>query len=73
VVDEDAERPAVDVVGRRRAVLVQRAAGGDVHDLHPAADAQQRDVALERPAGQRELEGVALSLGASVVGRRLAP
>ena len=41
-------------------VLQQRAAGGDVHDLHPAADAQQRQVALERAAGERDLEVVAL-------------
>src|SRR4051812_15740445 len=50
-----------DVVGQ---VLDQRAPARDVHELHPAADAQQRDVALERPARERDLELVALRPGA---------
>ena len=33
---------------------------GDVHDLHAAADAEQREVALERAARERDLEVVAL-------------
>jgi hypothetical protein len=39
-------------------VLQQRAARGDVHELHPAADAQQREVALEGAARERDLEVV---------------
>ena len=47
-------------------VLDQRAAGGDVHHLHAAADAEQRQVALERAAAERHLEGVALGVLADV-------
>ena len=58
---ERSQRPAVVLVPEVvREVLVERAAAGDVHDLHPAADAEERQVALHRAAGQRELEGVAL-------------
>ena len=49
-----------DVVGQ---VLDQRPPARDVHQLHPAADAEQRDVALERAARQRDLEVVALPAG----------
>ena len=41
---------------------------GDVEHLHPAADAEERQIALERAAGQRDLEGVALRDGAAVSG-----
>ena len=43
--------PAAAVVSwpSARAGPAQRAAARDVHQLHPAADAQQRDVALHRP------------------------
>ena len=54
-------------------VLQQRAAGGDVHELHPAADAQQREVALQRAAGERDLEVVALGDRAAGLGVRLLP
>ena len=58
---EGAEHAAVllvaDTIGE---VLQERAAAGDVDQLHPAADAQQRHVALDRRARERDLEGVAL-------------
>ena len=54
-----------------RQVLDERAAAGDVHDLHAAADAEERQVALERARGQRELEGVPLGHGAGRLGMRL--
>ena len=54
-------------------VLQQRAARGDVHDLHAAADAQQRHVALEGAAGERDLEVVALGHGAASLGMGLRP
>ncbi len=41
-------------------MLDERAAACDVEQLHPAADAQHRHVALERPPGEGELEPVAL-------------
>ena len=62
----------LDLVGRpgaglalavARQVLVQRAAAGDVERLRAAADAQQRHPALDRRAGERELEGVQRRLG----------
>ena len=52
------------VADRLRQVLVERAAERDVEQLHPAADPEQRHVALQRPPRQRELEGVALGPGA---------
>src|SRR5436305_12297822 len=36
-------------------VLDERAAGGDVHDLHAEADAERGDAALAGGAGEREL------------------
>jgi len=42
------------------AVAVQRAAERDVHHLHPAADAQHRQVALERIVDEGQLERVAV-------------
>jgi len=51
-----------------RQVLDQAAAAGDVHDLHAAADAQERDVALERPTRQRKFEAVALGTVSTVFG-----
>ena len=44
-------------------VLTERAAAGDVDQLHPAADPEQRQVALDRRAHERDLEGVALGHG----------
>ena len=41
-------------------VLQQRAAAGDVDQLHPPADPQHRQVALDRRARERDLERVAL-------------
>ena len=38
----------------------ERAAAGDVDQLHPPADPQHGHVALDRPAHERDLEGVAL-------------
>ncbi len=52
-----------------REVLAQGAAGGDVDELHPAADPQQRHPAGQGPARQRDLDGVAqqgLGLGRRV-------
>ena len=55
---EDAPVVAVaEVVGQ---VLHERPAARHVHQLHAAADAEERQVALERPRDERELEGVAL-------------
>ena len=54
-------------------VLVERAAARDVHHLHAAADAEQRQVALQRAARQGELEGVALGTVPIVSGWRSAP
>ena len=71
---EGAEVAAVllvaDLVGE---VLVQRAAERDVEQLHPAADAEHRHVALDRAAGQRELDLVALGDGAARRGWGSAP
>ena len=50
------------VLGRVAEVLDQRAAAGDVEDLHAAADAEHGHVALERAAAKRDLEAVALGL-----------
>ena len=55
-----------EVVGQ---VLLERAAARDVHELHAAADAEQRDVALERAARQCDLERVAL--GPRALGHRV--
>ena len=52
-------------------VLHQRAAAGDVDQLHAPADAEHRQVALDRRAGQRDLERVAL--GHRVDGLRVRP
>ena len=41
-------------------VLVERAAVGDVDDLHAAADAEAGQVALGRGAHERQLERVAV-------------
>ncbi len=41
-------------------VLDQRAAAGDVHQLHAAADAEQRHVTLHRLQRERDLERVAV-------------
>jgi dihydrofolate synthase/folylpolyglutamate synthase len=43
-------------------VLMQRAAGRDREELHPAADAERRDPAVERGSRQGEVEGVALGI-----------
>ena len=56
-------------------VLHERAAAGDVDQLHAAADAEHRQVALDRGARERDLEGVALGhradrLGVRAAGRR---
>ena len=54
-------------------VLHERAAERDVEDLHAAADAEHRHLALERAAHERDLERVALGvrrLGSGVHGRR---
>ena len=40
-------------------VLLERAAKGDIEDLKPAADRQQRHVPVNRRASNRDLEGVA--------------
>ena len=52
-------------------VLQQRAAAGDVDQLHPPADPQHRQVPLDRRAGQGDLERVAL--GHRVHGLRVRP
>ena len=46
-----------------RQVLDQRAAANDIDQLHPAADAQHRDVLRECGPQQRELGRVALGTG----------
>ena len=56
-----------------RHVLVEGAAAGDVEDLHPAADAEQRHVALDRAARQGQLEAVAFGPDAPGLGVRLGP
>ena len=53
----------VAVADRVGQVLDEGAAEGDVQQLHAAADAEHRHLALERGAGQRDLEGVALGPG----------
>ena len=52
-------------------VLVERPAAGDVEDLHPAADAEQRDASLQRASRQRDLESVAVRIGPDGLGVRL--
>ena len=54
-------------------VLLDRAAERHVQHLEAAADAQQRDVALERPVCQRELEPIALGPGPVGLGVRPGP
>ena len=44
-------------------MLVEVSAEGHVEDLHSAADAQVRHAALDRSAGQRDLEVIALTVG----------
>ena len=46
-----------------RDVLLQGPSRGDVHHLHPAADAQQRHLAAQRFAAERDLEVVAVDVG----------
>ena len=60
-------RADVDAVGE---VLLERAAAGDIDQLEAAADAEHRQVALDGPAGEAQLRGVA-SLVAGA-GRRVA-
>ena len=48
---------------RRRDVLHERAAGGDVEDLRAAADRQERQVRVHRAAREIDLELVAPGLG----------
>ena len=50
-------------------VLVERPAAGDVEQLHPATDPQQRQIAIEGAARERDLEAVAL--GPGVLGARV--
>ena len=58
---EGAGHPQVFVVAEALGqVLEQRAAVGDVDELHPAADPEHRQVALDRGAHERDLEAVAL-------------
>ena len=58
---EGAEHAAVLVVAEVLGqMLEQRAAAGDVDQLHAAADPEHRQVALDRRARERDLEGVAL-------------
>ena len=78
MVREHALRAAVDVVLEAVGqMLLQRAAVGDVDDLHAAADAQAGEVALGRVADEQQLEGVAvgrrrlrLRVGLGAVGGR---
>ena len=46
-----------------RDVLDERSAERDVQDLDPAAHAEDRQAAVERPLDELELEGVALRVG----------
>ena len=62
VVGELAGLAAVDVVLEPvRQVLLERAAVGDVDDLHAAADAEAREVPLGRLAHEQQLEVVAVA------------
>ena len=54
-----------------RQILDQRAALRDVHHLHAAADSEERDVALDRPPRERDLEVVALGDGVHRLRRAL--
>ena len=63
--------PVMLVAEQLGQVLVQGAPARDVDDLHPAADAEQRQVALERAAHEGDLERVAPRIG--VDGQRVAP
>ena len=58
------DRAVAAVADRFGQVLVERPADRHVDQLHPAADPQHRHVALQRPPGQGQLEGVALGPGA---------
>jgi hypothetical protein len=71
---EGAQRAAVLVMAVALGqVLQQRPAAGDVHELHSAADAEQRDAALHRAACERDLEDVALGHRPARLGVRLRP
>jgi hypothetical protein len=52
----EAVRTDVDAI---RKVLLESASAGNVDQLEPAADAEDREIALDRAAGQAELGGVA--------------
>jgi hypothetical protein len=52
-------------------VLVKAAADGYVQELLAAADAQHRQVVLDAPAGQGQLERIALLVDLEVAGKRL--
>ena len=72
VVAEGPARVAMAIAAELvRQVLDQRPPAGHVQELHAAADAEDRHVALERPVGQGELEAVAL--GPGVTGLRVYP
>ncbi len=49
---------------------IESAAGGDVQHLHPAADCEERHIAVERAPGKIDLELIATRLG--VVDGRMA-
>ena len=76
VVAEDARRVTVQVEPVE--VLLERPSAGHVQELHAAADAEQRQLALTGAVGKGELEAVALGarlgdlrVGAGAVGRRV--
>src|SRR4051794_8275172 len=58
-VEAPQDAPVVLVAEQLGQVLMQRPAARDVHDLHPAADAEQRQVALQRAPYEGDLERVA--------------
>ena len=59
-VERAARAPVVVVAEALGQMLVERPAERDVHQLHAAADAEHREVALDRAARERDLERVAL-------------
>jgi hypothetical protein len=69
---EAAGRPAVVVVAEGLGqVLQERPSRRHVHELHPPADPEEGDVALQGPPHQGDLAGVALGHGVLGLGVRL--
>ena len=70
-VERARDAPVLVMTVALRQVLHERAAAGDVDQLHATTDAEHRQLSLDRSACQCHLEGVALRHGPARLGMRL--